>query len=133
MVPLFGAANAAPNKGTTILFWFRSPKTVLNPPVSGKIQVLFKAFKCFSSTFQGKYSFQGLFKPVRTLHIILTVPLQAASTQCMKNFIYSNWQLPFLNQPWGENQLCENVRLDSQLSIAVHRSCLTINCPMGTG
>ena len=54
MVPVFGAAYAAPNKGTTILYWFRSPKTVLNPPVNGKIQNLFKAFECFSSTFQGK-------------------------------------------------------------------------------
>ena len=69
MVPLFGAA-----------YRFRSPKTVLNPPVNGKIQGLFKAFECFSRTFQGKFIFQGLFKtnlyievlkslfkPVRTL------------------------------------------------------------------
>ena len=58
---------------------FRSPKTVLNPPVNGKIQGLFKAFECFSRTFQGKFNFQGhfrtvqfiqvLFKPVRTLTI----------------------------------------------------------------
>ena len=68
---------AAPNKGTTILYWSRSPKTLLNPPVNGKIQELFKAFECFSSTFQGKFYFQGLFmkflyiqvlfRPVRTL------------------------------------------------------------------
>ena len=51
---------AAPNKGTTILYWFRSPKIVLNPPVNGKIQGLFKAFECFSSTFQGKFNFQWL-------------------------------------------------------------------------
>ena len=62
MVRLFGAAYAAPNKGTTILYSFRSPKTVLNPPVNGKIQGLFKAFECFSSTFQGKFNFQGHFK-----------------------------------------------------------------------
>ena len=52
-------------------------KPVLDPPVNGKIQGLFKAFECFSSTFQGKSNFQGLFKtnqyiqvlfkPVRTL------------------------------------------------------------------
>ena len=65
MVPLFGAANAAPhNKGTKILYCFRPPKTVLNPPANGKIQILFKAFECFSSTFQGKFYFQGLFKTV---------------------------------------------------------------------
>ena len=31
VLPLFGAANAAPNKGTTILYWFRSLLTVLSP------------------------------------------------------------------------------------------------------
>ena len=36
----------------------RSPKTVLNPPVDGKIQGLFKAYECFSSTFEGKFYFQ---------------------------------------------------------------------------
>ena len=30
VVPLFGAAFAAPNKGTTILYWFRSLSTVLS-------------------------------------------------------------------------------------------------------
>ena len=44
VVSLFGTAYAAPNKGTTILYLFRSPKTVLNPPVNGKIQGLFKGF-----------------------------------------------------------------------------------------
>ena len=39
-------------------------KTPLNPPVNGKIQGLFKAFECFSSTLQGKFNFQGLFKTV---------------------------------------------------------------------
>ena len=52
---------------------------MLNPPVNGKIQGFFKAFECFSSTFQGKFNFQGLFKtalciqvlfkPVRTMGI----------------------------------------------------------------
>ena len=51
----------------------------LNPPVNGKIQGFFKAVDCFSSTFQGKFNFQGLFKtalyiqvifkPVRTLQM----------------------------------------------------------------
>ena len=30
---------------------FRSPKTLLNPSVNGKIEGLFKAFECFSGTF----------------------------------------------------------------------------------
>ena len=60
MVPLFGAAYAAPNKGTSILYLFRSPKTMLNPPINGKIQGLLKAFECFFSAFQGKFYFQVL-------------------------------------------------------------------------
>ena len=47
MVPVFGAAYAAPNNGTQVY-----ADLVLNPPVNGKIQGLFKAFACFSSTFQ---------------------------------------------------------------------------------
>ena len=70
MVPLFGAAYAAPNKGTIILYLFRSLKTLLNPPVNGKIQGLFKAFECFSSTFQGKFYFQGLFKTVLYIQVL---------------------------------------------------------------
>ena len=70
VVPLFGAAYAAPNKDTTILYLFRSPKTVLNTPVNGKIQGLFKAFECFSSTFQGKFNFQGLFKTVLYIQVL---------------------------------------------------------------
>ena len=62
-MPSFGEAYAAPNKGTTILYWFRSPKTVLNPPENGKIQGLFMAFECFLSTFKASLNF----KCVRTL------------------------------------------------------------------
>ena len=70
MVPLFGAAYAASNKGTAILYRFRSPKTVLNPPVNGKIQEVFKAFECFSSTFQGKFNFQGIFKTALYIQVL---------------------------------------------------------------
>ena len=62
VVPLFGAAFAAPNKGTTILYWFRSQSTVLSPAENGRIQWLFKAIKWFSSTFKGRFNFQELFK-----------------------------------------------------------------------
>ena len=51
VVPLFGAAFAAPNKGTTILYWFWSLSTVLSPTENRIIQGLFKAFEWFSSTF----------------------------------------------------------------------------------
>ena len=72
MVPLFGAANAAPNKGTTILYWFRSPKTLLNhyPPVNGKIQGLFKTFECSSSIFPDKFHFQVLLKAVLYVQVL---------------------------------------------------------------
>ena len=49
--------SAAPNKDTTILYSFWFPKTVLNPPVNGKIQGLFIT----------NLYIQVLFKPVRTL------------------------------------------------------------------
>ena len=62
VVPLFGAAFAAPNKGTTVLFWFRPLSTVFIPTENKRIQGLFKAFAWFSSTIQGIFNFQGLFK-----------------------------------------------------------------------
>ena len=62
VVPLFGAAFAAPNKGTTILYWFRSLSTVLCSTENRQIQGLFKAFEWFSSTFQNRFNFQELFK-----------------------------------------------------------------------
>ena len=70
MVLLFGAAKAAPNKGSTILYWFRSQKSVLTPPVKGQIQGPFKAYECFSSTFQGKFNFQGLFKTALYIQVL---------------------------------------------------------------
>ena len=73
---------------------------MLNPPVDGKIQGLFKAFECFSSTFQGKFNVQGLFKtflyiqvlfkPVRTLQYVNNphvVPSQQTEFQgCEQDF-----------------------------------------------
>ena len=56
---LFGAAYAAPNIGTTILYWLSSHSTVLSPTENSRIQGLFKAFEWFSSTFQGRFDFQA--------------------------------------------------------------------------
>ena len=64
------AAYAAPNEGTTILYWYSSPKTVLNPPVNSKIQNLSMPLSVFSSTFQGKCNFQGLFKTVLYIQVL---------------------------------------------------------------
>ena len=43
---------------------------MLNPPVNGKIKGLFKALECLSSTFQGKFHFQGLFKTVLYIQVL---------------------------------------------------------------
>ena len=45
VLPLFGAAFAAPNKGTTILYSFRSLSIVLSCTENRRIQGLFKAFE----------------------------------------------------------------------------------------
>ena len=58
VVPLFGAAYAAPNKGTTILYWSKSPSTVLNPTEISKIQGLFKALECYTVLFKSKLIFK---------------------------------------------------------------------------
>ena len=52
MVPLFGAAYAAPNKGTTRLYLFRSQKTVLNPPVNCKIKDFSRHLNVFPVLFK---------------------------------------------------------------------------------
>ena len=69
-MPLFGVAYAAPNK----LHQIKAPQFYtdlsLNPPVYGKIQGLFKAFECFSSTFQGKFNVQGIFKTILYIQVL---------------------------------------------------------------
>ena len=56
---------------------------MLNPTESSKIQGLFKALECFSSTFQGKFNFQGLFK--KALYIqVLYKPVQTLCIQASK-------------------------------------------------
>ena len=68
----------------------------LNPSVYSKIQGLFKAFECFSSTFQGKFNFQELFKPVRYIQVLFK-PVRTCcilSTEQIQNSqLYSKFQL----------------------------------------
>ena len=45
VMTLFGAAFAAPNKGTTILYLSRSLSTVLSSTENSRIQGIFKAFE----------------------------------------------------------------------------------------
>ena len=40
------------------------------PLANGKIQGLFKAFECFSSTFLGKFYLHGLFKTVLYIQVL---------------------------------------------------------------
>ena len=54
------------------------------PPVNGKIQGLFKAFECFSSTFKGKFNFQGLFKTVLYIQVLFK-PVRTLLSQSMQN------------------------------------------------
>ena len=76
---------------------------MLNNPVNGKIQGLFKAFESFSSTFQGKFNFQGLFKTVMYIQVLfkpkgtlctLPVSMQSQATigplaKCHWNGVFS--------------------------------------------
>ena len=64
---LFGAAYAAPNKVTAILYRFRFLSVSSPTEKNSKIRGLFKAFERFSSIFQGRFNLQGLFK--HALHI----------------------------------------------------------------
>ena len=53
-----GKSVSAPNKGTTILYWFRLLSTVLSHTENSRIEGFFEAFEWFSSTFQGKFNFR---------------------------------------------------------------------------
>ena len=58
-VPLFGAAYAAPNKGTAILYLFRSLSTVLSPTEK---KVDFKDFSRLLSDFPVLFKADLIFK-----------------------------------------------------------------------
>ena len=70
-MPLTAAAYAAPNKGTPIFFTDLVSSTVVNLKENSKIVGgLFKALELFSSTFQGKFNFQGLFKKALYIQVL---------------------------------------------------------------
>ena len=58
VVPLFGAAFAAPSKGTTILYWFKSLSTVLSSTETRRKQDLFKALRDFPVLFKADWIFK---------------------------------------------------------------------------
>ena len=57
-VPLFGAAYAAPNLGTTILYWFKSLSTVLSPTENSRIQGLSRLLSDFPVLFKADLIFK---------------------------------------------------------------------------
>ena len=54
--------------------------------VNGKIQGLFKAFECFSSTFQGKFNFKGFFKTVLYIKVLFK-PVQTLQDDILSSSI----------------------------------------------
>ena len=77
-------------KHHTFILMYVSKDSVNPVTVNGKIQGLFKAFECYSSSFQGKFNFQRLFKTVLDLYIqVLFKPVQSLS-------IYKSIQDPML-------------------------------------
>ena len=75
VVPIFGAAYAAPNTGTTILYLFKSPSTVLSPTENSKIQGLFKLLG----------DFPVLFKADLFLRTFQESPLNSSTFQACAN------------------------------------------------
>ena len=67
-MPLFGVADAAPNKDTPISYWFSSLSTVLSPTENSRIQGVFNAFAWFSSTFQSSFYF---FKKALKIQVLI--------------------------------------------------------------
>ena len=90
---------------------------MLNPPVNGKIQGLFKAFECFSSTFQGKFNFQELFKTVLCTFLACENP--AAWLRCPVLTVHMNrpWLLKLFIQCTEKAKL---VSVDVQTDLSLH-------------
>ena len=78
---------------------------MLNPPVKGKIQGLFKAFECFSSTFQGKYNFQGLFKTVLYIFNTFQACVNPVSGPSVGLTVLATRKLPKLEQSAKANSV----------------------------
>ena len=86
----------------------KSPKTLLNPLVIGKIQGLFKAFECFSSTIQDNFSkdfsrqsciYQVLFKPVHTMLVVLSICIgrdKQNKNECKDEIFFLSLHLTFV-------------------------------------
>ena len=106
---------------------------MLNPPVNGKIQGLFKA--SLSSTFQGKLNFQGLFKTVLYIHVlfkpVLTLCLLGNSINHMIffNMIFENYN--YINKKLIESQFFTIFKNKYMYSKACLKRPLKNNTKMG--
>ena len=63
---------------------------MLNPPVNGKIQGLFKAFECFSSTFQGKFNFQDSLVYSSTFQACVNLEIALIKTTTLLYALFMN-------------------------------------------
>ena len=75
---------------------------MLNTPVNGKIQELFKAFECFYSNFQGQFNFQGLFKTVLYIQVLYKLvralyEIKFGDIAVMFKYCNADWQLLIIN------------------------------------
>ena len=68
---------------------------MLNPPVNGNIQGLFEALESFSSTFQGKVNFQGLFTTVLYNQVPFKPMRSLYNTACYKKDLDITWTCGF--------------------------------------
>ena len=66
---------------------------VTKDSVNGKIQGLVKAFEYFSSTFQGKFNFQGLFKTVLYIQVLFkAVRTLLLGFSCQSSFLKKSFR-----------------------------------------
>ena len=112
---LFGAAYAVPNKGKTILYWFRYLLTLLSPTENLRIQALFKAFEWLSSTFKAYFIFKDFSRKPSKFKYFLSL------CQPCKEFLFSvrSWMFSspsFLTYVLGaeKNHLNETVLLSTK-------------------
>ena len=126
--------------------------TVLSPTENIRIQGLFKAFELFSSTFQGRFNFQGLFKkalwiqelfkPVRTLCLVSTNALVNSNgadetAQTLKQIFSCTqiWAYLFLFSTSATNSSVENDPFTTMISCLITSSeqSTSNNPPITTG
>ena len=140
-MPLFGAAFAAPNKGTTVLFRFRSLSTVLIPTENRRIRGLFMTFVWFPVLFKAylffkdfsrkpskfKY-FSSLCEPCCKLSDTLMISLKTIcrQTRNIQNYPACKYSKTCLKQPLSKRP---QIGFQDQLSLIAGQ--IIANAPLG--